>query len=533
MWLPAVLLALVTVSVFWPATGCNFINYDDNLYVTENVRVQNGLTLENIKWAFLNPVADNWHPLTVLSHMLVCQMFGLQPWAHHLANVLLHALNAALVFVLLRQTTGATWRSLLVAALFALHPLRVQSVVWVSERKDVLSGFFGLLALIFYARHVKNMKQGARIQEPGTGCNDIFSILHSPYYWSALLCFAFGLMSKPMLVTWPFVMFLLDYWPLDRIRNSQFAIRNFVMLVVEKIPFFVLAAAVSVVTFEVQKRGGSLGAQEIVPLGVRCENVLVSYCRQLGKLFWPTDLAILYPYPGHWPLAKVLVAGGLLCGISVLVVAKRRHFPFLLMGWLWFCGMLVPVIGLVQTGMQAMADRHTYIPSVGVFILATWGIYELARHWRHRAMTLSVLGSAAIISCIMLTRQQIGYWQDGETVFRHALAVTENNYIAHGNLGEALATKGQITEAIRQFQEAIQIETNYPDAQNNLGIALAKTGQIDKAIRQFQDRHPSQARLCRRLLRPRRRPWHERPDGRSHRPIPRGRPNQSGLCRGL
>jgi Flp pilus assembly protein TadD len=472
-WLLAVLLALVTVALYWPATDYDFINYDDNLYVSENVHVQNGLSLENIKWAFLNPVADNWHPLTVLSHMLVCQGFGLNPWAHHLVNVLLHALNAVLVFVWLRQATGATWRSLLVAALFAVHPLRLQSVVWVSERKDVLSGFFFLLTLIAYTRYAGQFK----IQ------NSKFKI----FYGLALFFFALGLMSKPMLVTLPFVLLLVDYWPLGRIQNSKFKIQNYKGLLLEKIPFLALAVLDCWVTFVVQKRGGSLGVGGILPFDQRFENALVSYCRQLGKLFWPTDLAILYPLPGHWPLTMVLLAGGLLFGITAYFVMMHRCHPFLLMGWFWFCGMLVPVIGLVQTGMQAMADRHTYLPSLGVFILVVWGADEMTRHWRCRVWVLTVLGSMAILSCIVVTQQQIGYWQDSETVFRHALDVTKNNYIAHGNLGEALAVKGDIDGAIRQFQEAIQIETDYPDAQNNLGIALGGTGRLDEAIQHFQE----------------------------------------------
>jgi Flp pilus assembly protein TadD len=488
VWLLATLLALVTVALYWPATGYDFINYDDNLYVTENVHVQNGLSLANIKWAFLNPVADNWHPLTVLSHMLVCQKFGVNPWAHHLVNVLLHALNAVLVFLWLRLATGATWRSLLVAALFAIHPLRIQSVVWVSERKDVLSGFFALLTLIAYTCHAQKVGRGRRqVAGDESAATSPVTCHPSVFYALALLFFAFGLMSKPMLVTLPFVLLLVDYWPLNRMRNAECGMRNFKMLLLEKIPFLALAVLDCFITFVVQKRGGSLGVGGILPFDQRCANALVSYCRQMGKLFWPSDLAILYPLPGHWPLLTVLMAGGLLLGITVFFILKRRHHPFLLVGWLWFCGMLVPVVGIVQTGMQAMADRHTYLPSVGVFILVVWGAAEMTRPWRYRVLALSVVGSAAIISCIAVTQKQIGYWQDSETVFRHALAVTENNYIAHGNLGEALATKGQIDGAIRQFQEAIQIEPDYPDAQNNLGIALGGTGRLDEAIDHFQE----------------------------------------------
>jgi Flp pilus assembly protein TadD len=471
-WLLGLLLALLTVAVFWPATGDDFINYDDNLYVTENIHVQSGLTWENIKWAFTNPVADNWHPLTVLSHMLVCQFFGLKPWAHHLTNVLIHAANAWLLFALLRRMTGATWRSLLVATLFAVHPLRIQSVVWVSERKDVLSVFFGLLTLIFYVRHVEQFK----IQ------NSKFKI----YYGLALLFFVCGLMSKPMVITLPFVMLLLDYWPLKRILNGESPITNFGKLLLEKIPFLLLAALVAIVTFYVQKHGGSLGVGGIFPFDVRCENALISYCRQLGKLFWPTNLAIIYPHPGHWPLTEVLLAGCLLACVTTIFIWKRRQYPFLIVGWLWFCGTLLPVIGLVQTGLQAMADRHTYLPSVGIFLLVVWGVHEFIGRWRHRLVTLSLLGSAAVVFYAADTRNQLGYWQDSEKVFRHALAVTDDNYIAHGNLGETLAAKGQTLEAIHEFQEAVRLCPAYPEAHNNLGIAFGGLGRIPEAIREFR-----------------------------------------------
>ena len=321
-------------------------------------------------------------------------------------------------------------------------------------------------------------------------------------YLLSLFFFALGLMSKPMLVTWPFVMLLLDYWPLGRMQNAEadrhatthhatpitlHVSRLTFPSLVEKLPFFVLAALASVVTFVVQQRGGSLAAAESLPLGARVGNALISYCRYLGKLFWPTDLAVFYPHPGQWPLGKVLLAGGLVLGLSVLVWVQRRRYPYLLVGWLWFVGMLVPVIGLVQTGGQAMADRHTYLPSLGMLILAVWGAYELTRRWRYQVMALSVAGGAAIVLCLALTRQQIGYWQDSETLFQHALEVTENNHLAHYNLGVALDRKGQVDEAIRQYQEAIRLKPDYTEAQNNLGAALLKKGQVDEAIRQFQE----------------------------------------------
>ena len=505
------MLALVTTAIYWPATRCDFVNLDDPVHVTAVAQVQKGLSLEGIRWAFLNPVATNWHPLTVLSHMLDCQIFGLQPWGHHLANVLLHALNAGLVFLLLQQLTKATWRSLWVAAFFAVHPLRVESVTWVTERKDVLSGFFGLLALMAYARYAQERMQNAecRMQKPEAGSpwsvvSSRWSVVHLPssiFYLLSLSLFALGLLSKPMLVTWPFVMLLLDYWPLGRLRNAEctgeghaprftFHVSRFTPhtpLLLEKLPFFALAALASVVTFIVQRRGGALAAGENLSLGVRLGNALISYCRYLGKLFWPADLAVVYPHPGLWPLWQVLVAAGLILGISMLVWVARRRHPYLLGGWLWYCGTLVPVSQVIQTGAHAMADRWTYIPSIGVLILAVWGACELTRRWRYQSLGLSVASAAAIVLCIALTRHQIGYWRDSEALLRHALAVTANNYLAHGNLGAALEEKGRMDEAIGHYQEALRLKPGFVEAHNNLGAALSKKGQIDAAIRQYQE----------------------------------------------
>lgn len=494
VWLMAALLVLVTMALYWPATRSDFINLDDADAVTANVQVRNGLTWESVKWAFLNPMNSNWHPVTVLSHMVDCQLFGLKPSGHHLINVLFHALNAVLVFALLQQMTGATLRSLIVAALFAVHPLRVESVAWVAERKDVLSGFFGLLSLVFYARYAQRQIEDDR-EPKRRALSSSLSTFTSGNYWLVFLFYLLGLLSKPMLVTWPFVMLLLDYWPLRRFElptlNSDpsragFRFSTTWRLVAEKLPFFALAALTSVVTFVVQKGGGALAAGENLPLGARSGNALISYWRYLGKLFWPMDLAVFYPHPGTWPLAKGLLAGVSILGISVFLMVQRRRYPFLLIGWLWFLGMLVPVIGLVQMGEQAMGDRYTYLPSLGVLILAVWGAYELTRRWRHHRMVLSVAGSVAIVLCMALTQQQLGHWQNSEALFRHALEVTENNYLAHFNLGMALDEKGQTDEAIRQYQEAIRLKPDYDYAYNNLGIALGEKDRPDEAIHQFQ-----------------------------------------------
>jgi len=502
VWLMAVGLVVVTIALYWPATRGNFVNYDDDLYVTSNVHVQNGLTWEGIKWACLNPVCWNWHPLTVVSHMADCQLFGLKPWGHHLTNVLLHALNAGLVFVLLQQMTGTAWPSLLVAALFAFHPLRVESVAWVSERKDVLSGCFGLLALMCYARYATG-GQRSEVRDQRAGVRGQGALFHLPsaiFYLLSLGFLACGLMSKPTLVTWPFAMLLLDYWPLGRMQKAGCRIWDaqasdtrhhprspLLPLMVEKLPFLLLAAFASVATFVVQRRGGSLAAGESLSLAARSGNALVCYCRHLGSLFWPTDLAVLYPHPGQWPVGTVLLAGGFMLAMSGLAWALRKRAPFGVVGWLWFVGMLVPMIGLVQTGAQGMADRHTYLPSLGVLILAVWGVFELSRGWSYQMRVLTGMASVLVILCLALTRQQISYWKDSGALFRHALAVTENNWLAHNNLGGALDQKGHADEAIPHLQETIRLKPDYALAHYNLGVALGHQGRTDEAIRQYRE----------------------------------------------
>ena len=476
VWLMVALLALVTIAIYWPTMGHGFV-YDDEQYVIKNPHVTSGLTLGNIRWALGSNYAANWHPVTWISHMVDCQLFGLKPLGHHLTNVLLHTLNTILVFLWLRSLTGSLWRSFTVAALFGWHPMHVESVAWVAERKDVLSTGFGLLALVFYARYARSSEANNQ--------NSKTSILWGDFrltkdYWFSLLFFVLGLMSKPMLVTWPFVLLLLDFWPLARFNSGDFW-----PLVKEKIPFFVFATAGCFATFVAQKHGGAVVSVESLPLGVRSGNGLISYASYLEKLAWPNDMAALYPMPQYLLIWKVIFVGVFLLGISALLFVQRQKYPFLLMGWLWYCGTLVPVIGLVQVGSQAMADRYTYIPSLGVFILAVWGVCELICRWRYQVAVLSVMGVIVIILCVMLTRRQIGYWQDGETLFQHTLAVTKDNSIAHFNLGYALDEKGQINDAISQYQEAIRLNPKDAEAHNNLGAELDKKGQTDGAINEY------------------------------------------------
>jgi len=491
-WLLPILLGCLTVVVYWPAIGNDFVNYDDDVHVTSNAHVKRGLTWENIKWGLVDPLNGNWHPVTVWSHMLDCQLFGLDPRGHHLVSVLLHALNAVLVFEWLRRLTRTTWRSLFVALTFALHPLRVESVAWVAERKDLLSAMFGLLTLIVYARYAETQSLTSRPQDPpqgGSGRSQTDASHRSlrvtqpaRFYGLALGFFGLGLMSKPMLVTWPFVMLLLDYWPLRRFRAG-----NVWRLMREKIPFFVLSIAVSILTFLVQKQADAMEAGSGFGLGERVGNALVSYCRYLGKLFWPTNLAIFYPHPGHWSTTAVLLSAGLLSSISGVVFVLRRESPFLLVGWLWFGGILVPVIGLVQVGDQAMADRYTYMAEIGIVVALTWAASEPMKRMRYAQAGLLATGSCAILCCLLLTRQQLHCWRDSETLFRHTLAVTRNNYLAHNNLGTALAEKGQFDEAITQFQETLGLRPNYARAHYNLGNALGRKGNLDGAISHFRE----------------------------------------------
>jgi protein O-mannosyl-transferase len=491
-WVVAALLALITLLLYWPATSAGFVNFDDGFYVTSNPLVQRGVTLEGIASAFRNPVCYTWHPLTVLSHMLDCQLFGLHPWGHHLPSVLLHALNTVLVFLLLRRLTGSLGSSALVAALFGWHPLQVESVAWVAERKNVLSTGFGLLALLAYARYVQGEGgHGPRSVVSGQEALAPHATPAAPrprsatcWYLAALSFFALGLLSKPMLVTWPFVLLILDYWPLNRVRFADVRLGSPPLrsLVLEKLPFLALTVTVSVVTFLVQRQGKILATVDALPLGARCGNAAVSYCRYLGKLFCPVDLAALYPHPGHWPEATVLLAGAVLAGVSVLAFWQRARRPFLVVGWLWYLGTLLPVIQLVQTGTHAMADRYAYVPILGVLIALIYGATELAGRRRFRVIALAGASAAAMIFCLRCTHRQIGYWQDSEALARHAIEVTQNNAMAHYLLGNALSDKGEVGDAIRQYQEAIRLKPGYVDYHYNLGTALARAGRLEEAL---------------------------------------------------
>jgi tetratricopeptide (TPR) repeat protein len=499
-----VLLGIAVVVAFWPAVGANFVVYDDPEYVAENAQVRQGLSWSNMVYAFTSFRTGNWFPLTWLSHMLVVQLFGLDPSLHHLANIALHIANSALLLVALDRMTGAFWRSALVAGLFALHPMHVESVAWVSERKDVLSTFFFMLMLLAYSRYaspkVENpASSGESIEPRTTGIKN-----RAGWYWLALVLFACGLMSKSMLVTAPFLLLLLDFWPLGRLRPAGGAkdetsagaktkseiLRANLPFLVEKIPFFALSAAASVVTFRAQKGGGALDMIPNLSLGARIANALVSYCRYLGKLVWPLQLSGFYPYRGHWPFITVALASLLFLAVSAVVLLTRRKRPSMLVGWLWFVGSLVPVIGIVQAGLQSIADRYTYLPYIGLFIAFAWVAPDLASPdwWRRLAICAPV--SAVLLALIMLTQHQTKYWRDTRTLFEHAAAVSPGSVVAQNNLGNCLVDAGESAEAAKHFAEAVRLQ---PDSRTPLE-------NLANCIGLEPDRWPEAIELYRRAL---------------------------------
>lgn len=457
-----VLLALVTCAVYAQVAGHQFISLDDDLYIRDNPNVTRGLTFSGLAWAFTTFHATNWHPLTWLSHMLDCQLFGLNAGAHLLVNALIHVANTCLLFWFLRRVTGARWRSALVAALFALHPLHVESVAWAAERKDTLAAFFGLLALIAYARYAAKT----------TWKN----------YALVALWLALGLMAKPMLVTWPFVFLLLDYWPLRRLTLSREG-RNLWPRLREKLPLLALVAASMVVTFLAQSRGGAVRALQDAPLGLRLANALVSYAKYFLGTFWPADLAVYYPFPAGgipaWQIAGALV---LLLALSAFALVQTQRRPYLLVGWLWFLGTLVPVIGLVQVGGQALADRYHYLPSIGLFLALVFGLAELAKNWRVGRVPLALTSAAILLACAALTFAQVARWRDSVTLFNHTLAVTGENFLIEYNLGHVLGQQRKYDEALVHFGNALRLQPDFFDALINTGMTLTDQGRAAEAI---------------------------------------------------
>ena len=512
------LLAVVTFAVFLPVRNCDFVNYDDPMYVTSNHHVRQGLTLKGVAWAFRSGQTANWHPLTWLSHMLDVELFGLNPASAHLENVALHAVNAALLLVVFRKLTGALWRSAFVAALFALHPLHVESVAWISERKDVLSTLFWLLTLWAYGQHVHG-RIGRKADDIAEAGRDALlrvqadrqvgpTMLGAGWYGLALVFFALGLMAKPMLVTLPFVLLLLDYWPIGEFKRLEFRslrvgsseaeaqvskpstfnfqLSTFLRLSAKKIPFFILSGIFCVVTFVVQRSSGAVLALTSIPMGMRIENAFVSYARYLGKLIWPVGLALPYPYPTEWPVALVIFSAALtiiLCGAAWFLGPR---WPFVRTGWFWFFGTLIPVIGLVQVGAQSLADRYMYVPSIGIFIILAWGA---GAAFERLNISCWAAGTAAILvlgACAARTVDQLGYWRNSETLFRHAIASTRNNGLACDNLGIDLFAKGRLDAAMQTYTAALKINPKDPIALDGVGCCFFYRGQVAEATKWFQ-----------------------------------------------
>jgi tetratricopeptide (TPR) repeat protein len=488
--LVAIGLFLGTLLLFSRVLGPEFafVNYDDPGYVTENARVQQGLSVAGIRWALGASVQSNWHPLTWMSHELDVSLFGQNPRGHHATSVLLHALNAALAFLALRRLTGALWPSAWCAALFAWHPLRVESVAWVAERKDVLSGFFFFAALWAYAAYAHARRAEPALAsasppppDPAAAAPAARKSAAWRAYALALVACALGLMAKPMLVTLPCVLLLLDLWPLRRVAAERWP-RDLARLALEKVPFFALAAASSAITFFVQKAGGSV--TEALSLPARLANAAVSVARYLGKFAWPADLAVLYPHPGSWPVAAVAAAVALLAVLSVGAWTQRRRRPWLAIGWLWCLGMLVPVIGLVQVGLQAMADRYTYLPLFGVTFALVWTFASSPAGVVRGGG--AALGGLFLLVCAGRTWAQLGTWQNSETLFTHALAVTRDNYVAHDNRGLHRFKAGRLEEALADYRAALAINPGYLNANNNLGHALYEQGRAAEALPFFR-----------------------------------------------
>jgi protein O-mannosyl-transferase len=533
-WLACTLLVLAVAAVYLPVVELSFLTFDDDYYVARNPHVAGGLTWAGVRWAFTHAHSANWHPLTWLSHMLDCQLYALRPAGHHLTNVLFHAANTLLLFFWLRSLTAAFWRSAFVAALFALHPLHVESVAWVAERKDVLSAFFGLLSLWAYTSWAKSSvvsSQSSETTQKGSTTDHV-----SRFYLLSLLLFAFGLMSKPMLVTWPFVMLLLDYWPLGRMQKEEGRRKNAAAdttlhalgftfhvsrgLLLEKLPFFALAIVSSAVTIVAQHTGGALATLAAVPFGVRVLNAFEAYLRYLFQLFWPANLAVIYPFAGS-PAAGTAAAGLLVVvGLALVAWWQRKRRPYLAVGWAWYVGTLVPVIGLVQVGNQAMADRYTYLPAIGVFILVAWGASDFvaarSAHWRASVpasansaearhgqgargrsssltsrrpsgrLALAAAAAAILVACGLVARAQLQHWRNSETLFRHALKVNRNNFVAWSGLGYYLAEQGQVREAEDCYRAAVEINPSFADAWNGLGFALTSLKRHEEAIVSYE-----------------------------------------------
>lgn len=472
-------LIFAIIITYGQVRNFDFVDFDDGEYITENSQVQKGLTIEGLIWAFTSFHAANWHPMTWFSHMLDCELYGLNPMGHHWTNIQLHMANTLLLFLILQMMTGAIWRSAFVAGLFALHPLHVESVAWVAERKDVLSTFFWLLTMLAYLRYVKK------------------PVLIR--YFMVLLFFVLGLMSKPMLVTLPFVLLLLDLWPLGRFRfehnrlsqssgKTCFDFKGASRLIVEKIPFFILVVISCSLTFFAQKGGGALVPLASLSLKPRIANALISYVSYVFKAIWPGNLAVYYPYPADtFPVWQICGAALLIVGVFIGAIYLLKEYSYIAVGLFWYFGTLIPVIGLVQVSDQAMADRYTYIPLTGLFIIVAWGVSDLLVKWRYQKIFLGVSAVIILSALTVCTFFQASHWRNTITLFENAVKVTENNYKALNNLGAALIDKGKPDEALLYFAEALRINPQKTDARNNLANVLSAQGKLDEAVSHYKE----------------------------------------------
>ena len=466
-----VILALGTAGVFWQVRNCDFVGFDDDDYVAKNDHVKSGLTVEGTVWAFTANHSANWHPLTWLSHMLDCQLFDLNAGRHHLTNLFLHIANTLLLFAVLKRMTGAVWRSAFVAAAFAVHPLHVESVAWIAERKDILSTLFWMLTIGAYARYTERQGRG--------------------WYVLTLAAFALGLMAKPMLVTLPFVLLLLDYWPLgrfefgERLKATKWS--DLYRLVVEKIPLFALSVVSCAVTVLVQHSYGAVASLSKLPIEARVLNAFIAYLKYIEKTFWPSRLAVYYPFPRFLPLVLGVAAAVLLLVTTRWIIVLSRKHKYLPVGWLWYIGTLVPVIGVVQVGGQAWANRYSYIPLIGLFIIIAWAVPELLAKLPYRKIILGISAVTVISALSVCTYHQLGYWQNKITLFNRVVEVTEDNYYAHLMLAGAFRSQGQLNEAIEHYEQALRIKPSLIDTQNAIGLALVAQHRYSEAIGHYNE----------------------------------------------
>ena len=465
-------LVIATLIAYWQVRDHNFLSFDDHLYILHNQHVNNGLSLKSISWAFSFTDIAYWHPLTWLSHMLDCQLYGLNSSMHHTTSLILHIINCLLLFLVFKGMTGAVWKSAFIAALFALHPINVESVAWVAERKNVLSTLFWMLTLLTYC---------------------YYSLQPGFYrYFLTLFCFLLGLLAKPMLVTLPFVLLLFDYWPLERLRYSsrtntdKYQKASLLHLILEKLPFFLLAGASIYISSLSVQHHGIVVSTESVSMKLRVANALVSYVKYIEKMIWPKNLAVFYPFPDTVPLWHILGAILFLVFVSILVFWALKSKPYLAVGWLWYIGTLVPAIGLIQAGLwPSIADRFAYVPLIGLFIVIAWGIPDFVAQWRYKTIVLATTATVLLLIFTAASLSQNRYWANNIALFKHSLDVTNDNDVAHEKLGEALAAQGKTDEAIRHYYEALRIKPDLVAAHLNLGVALRKEGKINEAVEHF------------------------------------------------